>query len=685
MIRKLLYLNNNGFKPLKPVRKGKGGLGYHLPQYRKIMHGDGIDRYFSSDGDLLNESDDGDSNSEIRDHYDNELDEENNTISSDDDDNLYEIGGRVYYDEEGNIEQIYKKNPDYDPDIGSLDDEYIYDEDYIADEIYKLEKQHKSERHIVNIDKELYETSDVLYKDIELIKASKSKNESKFYKNKILKDIKGLTKPQLNGLLKKDSSYNQLKKFTIEKKLTISPNYKQPIDLINIQRLYDELDEAGKSLIDKILKYKKLNKQIEELEKIKNTNADQSIVDYATSKLAQLNQEQEIDEKLPEFVLPIEPESYMTTEEKKMIIQSDIIINDDDKKYVPTILRNMTKQINKISKVNPYDTIGNIKPDLGYRDMMNNVSIAGIESELGVYVDDKFYKGEGGKDWEMQAEHNTELLKEIVKESLGEGYEFISMQPQSNTKNDTIDIIMEVKNEHDETEFINLELKKYAHNPKYSDYSTIQSIYDNDSYLFNEWFYIFKDKLTTVQKGCSLSGDYTNYIELLSSISTDGKIDNKKMLDEYVKSGKYFSLPLTVTKIKTPTIEQIKNSKYDNDAFIKYLYHGKRKNKSENKLLVGFAIEDAILFDNINNRFNPDINPAIQTLNIVYNAYGKNKQDAYGYPACYLSVLKPHESIQQGFLSRDAMKQKRTLAIQKAKALKALKPQQEEEEYEDDE
>jgi len=665
MLKKLLYLYNDGHNPFPHM--GQGGLGYHLPNHKLV--GKGIDEYYTEDGDFLFEEDDGTTGTERRRWYG--------------DNDEYEVVGQVLYDDEGDIQKLYKKGYKFNPETEEFDYEYVSDDEYDADEIYKLEKQHKQERKIIDLEKDIEDTTYLLYEDINKIKDSKTKNEEKYYKKKVLDDLEGISKIQLNQLLKKGLTYNQIREQVKKKNIHINPEYKPPIDLMKIKQLYNELDESGKSLIDKVLSYKKINKQIEELEKIKNTNADQNMQNYAASKLELLYQEQEIYEKPPEFVLPTESELTIDQETINEIIDNDIIINEENKQYVPTELRNITKAINKISKTNPYDTFGTINPNIEYRDMMKDISIAGIQTELGVTVDDKFYEGEAGKDWEMQAEHNTELLKEIVKESLGDEYQFVSMQPQSNTKNDIIDIIMEVINEEGETEFIDLELKKYAHLPAYSKYSTIQSIYDNDSSMFNDWFYIFKDGLNKIQSACGDSGDYTDYNDLLSSISTNGKIDNKKVLDKYVESGCYFSLPLTVTKIKTPTIEQIKNSKYDNDAFIKYLYHKKRLNKSENKLLVGIAIEDAILFDNINNRFDPETKPAIQTLNIVYNAYGKKKQDAYGYPACYLSVLNPNESIQQGFLSRDAMKQKRISAIQKAKALKALKAQKENDDEEE--
>jgi hypothetical protein len=48
MLKKLLYLYNDGHNPF-PV-KGKGGLGYHLPGYRKRIHGEGLHEVTNEDG-----------------------------------------------------------------------------------------------------------------------------------------------------------------------------------------------------------------------------------------------------------------------------------------------------------------------------------------------------------------------------------------------------------------------------------------------------------------------------------------------------------------------------------------------------------------------------------------------------------------------------------------------------------
>jgi len=48
MLKKLLYLYNDGHNPFP--HSGRGGLGYHLPQYRKRMHGEALHIYRNTDG-----------------------------------------------------------------------------------------------------------------------------------------------------------------------------------------------------------------------------------------------------------------------------------------------------------------------------------------------------------------------------------------------------------------------------------------------------------------------------------------------------------------------------------------------------------------------------------------------------------------------------------------------------------
>jgi len=48
MLKKLLYLYNDGHNPFPKL--GKGGLGYHLPQYRKRMHGEALHEITTESG-----------------------------------------------------------------------------------------------------------------------------------------------------------------------------------------------------------------------------------------------------------------------------------------------------------------------------------------------------------------------------------------------------------------------------------------------------------------------------------------------------------------------------------------------------------------------------------------------------------------------------------------------------------
>jgi len=57
MLKKLLYLYNDGHNPFPSI--GRGGLGYHLPQYPKVIHGDGFNIRRDENGKYIDIVDDG--------------------------------------------------------------------------------------------------------------------------------------------------------------------------------------------------------------------------------------------------------------------------------------------------------------------------------------------------------------------------------------------------------------------------------------------------------------------------------------------------------------------------------------------------------------------------------------------------------------------------------------------------
>ena len=143
MLKKLLYLYNDGHNPFPKLGNnkinGKGGLGYHLPNKKLI--GYGIDKHYDRDRNFLFEEDDGQSDDEVR--------------SWRSDESEYNVVGRVEYDEDRDIKQIYKKGYRYDPELKEYYVDYIPDDNYDGNEIDRLEKQHKKERNILNLEDEL--------------------------------------------------------------------------------------------------------------------------------------------------------------------------------------------------------------------------------------------------------------------------------------------------------------------------------------------------------------------------------------------------------------------------------------------------------------------------------------------------------------------------------------------------
>ena len=162
-------------------------------------------------------------------------------------------------------------------------------------------------------------------------------------------------------------------------------------------------------------------------------------------------------------------------------------------------------------------------------------------------------------------------------------------------------------------------------------------------------------------------GDFSKYNKMLNDISSKGKINRNKLLDLHVESGTYFYIPLTLTKVETPTKEQILEKYPGNNELVKFMHHGKRRNTSKLDLVPAFLVKNAILTDNVKRRFG-DIHPFMK-LKLVQNAYGKNETDALGYPACYLSSVPISSSMinTSKSLSIDILQQMRIKEIKNRK------------------
>ena len=102
MLKRLLYLYNDGHNPFPKLNSG--GLGYHLPQYRKRMHGEAIHRLVDEDGELIDEFDDDNSDDDAV--YEQEI----NNDSDDDEDDEYRYVPRIV----GRMEKKAKANEDDD-------------------------------------------------------------------------------------------------------------------------------------------------------------------------------------------------------------------------------------------------------------------------------------------------------------------------------------------------------------------------------------------------------------------------------------------------------------------------------------------------------------------------------------------------------------------------------------------
>lgn len=136
MLKKLLYLYNDGHNPFPKL--GKGGLGYHLPQFRKRIHGEALHRTVNEDGDVLDEYNDGDM--EDPHTYDTLFDEGFEDVE-DEEEYYPNPVGRVEYDQNGDILRKGFYN----------DENRIIFDDYL-DENEKEKLRETKSRHQVTID-----------------------------------------------------------------------------------------------------------------------------------------------------------------------------------------------------------------------------------------------------------------------------------------------------------------------------------------------------------------------------------------------------------------------------------------------------------------------------------------------------------------------------------------------------
>ena len=415
---------------------------------------------------------------------------------------------------------------------------------------------------------------------------------------------------------------------------------------------FNAIPDKEFNIIGKVLeKYKKPDTKIKHLNNIKGLeNFSKNGQTYYNYLIQVLNDELiEKEESKPyteAYKIP-DPEPHIKFDEEELneIIQYKLEPLDEYKKAIKTI--------NKIEGDN-YSSL--IFEDLkGYGDE---------------YYDNFSITGGGGVDFEDKVKDKPEFFESILKSvGYGENVKVVEIIPDKSNF-DKADFVIRTS----DGETIDIEMKKQVAN-KYKEYNSVEVINAKTKKDFNEWFNAYKSDLIEESEKAKYGKD-RNYKELLDAISTNGKIDKSKLRLEYIKSGNYYGLPLTATKFKTPSKEELSEiygKKYPESKkeIIKYQTQWQRVNKSENKLIPVILVKDAILVMDVKANIS-DMTPH-EIFMLSKNLYGKKTKDALLLPACLYSTLKLSDKLVEEIKNVNVKKVVKTPKPDKGKKAKKSK------------
>ena len=598
-MKKLLHLYNYGHNPFPKL--GKGGLGYHLPQY-KIRGG------------------------KIRLNADGLIDDDG------DDENPVVVG------EDDTIEGIYSRNPDGNVTVKGFGDNEIFE--------YSLGKTKTNVKTIEPKDPELKGAFNLYkpdYDEEDEDDENKYTEADKFDPEEYERRIQVLDVNDMIEQIQSNLTEKELSKYIKGWSDLDTPNKRKTTDIIFNKYL---LDEEQKKEINRI---KKLSPEAKERHFI-NWIKDQKIsINEQTTEIPSVSDK--------EFDIPdIE---FKNVDHEIVESVKSIELESPSNEYDDTIstINNMVQQDNIFMKSFPERVL---IPE-PYSNFKQAFSLLHSVSDLVVTINGVEYSGTGGLDFEYKIKENKRLFEKIVEQTLGTDAEYIGVKPDKSGYEKS-DYVIEAK-QGGETVFIDLELKKYMSEKgkkgqdlkayeKVAGFDSVEKINKNTSLHFNNWFYTYKheiDKAYTKYDnmlGTKKESIYKNiYTGMLEAITTNNKIDKDKLLFQHVLSGEYFGVPLTVTKFQTPPKELIKetimkrhNNEELSEKVVKYMHQGSRKNKSPNMLVPLLLVNDGMLTINIKKVFGDHI--PFTVLNMIKNIYSKNVKDALGLPSCFLSNVK---------------------------------------------
>ena len=448
-------------------------------------------------------------------------------------------------------------------------------------------------------------------------------------------------------------------------------------DNMKIQKMKDTLEYMKKDLLNQPIK--KSLETDDELEKLINTiqpKADENLesnainaikfmntkgykdIVSAKSRVKAINNKLEKAKTLSEYdkklLIKIKDEenakAKIEAEEKAktkkepgftILEHGDLVQHEPEliEEVLTTTLEDIDGYIDIVKDLNELKDIENV-----YKSIIDPLESQGDNKygdtfSLGDKIQTKF----NGKDFEQKLGANPKAMNELLKQSLGDNI-IINDLIEPSSKWSKADFIATIQQDNVISD-IDLEFKKINNN-SYNKYNTTEIINRQTKLYFEEWYINFKRKLNEASENACI--DETKYKNILETISTNAKLDKHKLKIEHIKSGKYFGLPLSFPKFKTPdetTLLDIMMEKQPTQAekITKFIRKGTRKNKSINRLVPVYNTKDAILITSLTESLGS--NEPFKILNIVDNMYSGSTPNALSVPGCLLKTLKLSKDI----------------------------------------
>jgi TusA-related sulfurtransferase len=600
-MKKLLHLYNLGHDPFPHI--GKGGLGYHLPQYR--LKG----------GKLVFQTDPKTGRADLVEKIDEDKKYNFNEVKSS-------------MERERLLDKFNRENPT---------DSRVYPENYKDD--------------VLNRDFDDDEIDEL--NRLELEEYYKNPEE---YERKIYEEYE----PEIKTNSLKEKIEEGEKLFIMIEKA------QNTRDLKNYINGWSSLDTAQKRETTNIL-FKKFmfdteaKEKIHTIKKLSPDERDKEFIKWISTHDIKIN-ESINDKKVLEYDIPQIIYQELSPDIMESVLSTELESPSEEYNNTVNTINNMTQQ-DDIFSSSFSDRL--LKPESN-KNFKAAFSLLNSVNDLIIVVDGEEIKGTGGLDFEYKIKNNRELFDQIIFQTLGEGATYVGVYADK-TGYEKSDYVIEAKDKDGKTVIIDLELKKYmseqgkngqdlAAYKKVANFDSVEKINKNTALHFNKWFYTYKETIDKAHDKYLYSPikdkeKYKKiYTDLLNTITTNGKFDKDKLLFQHVLSGEYFPLPLTLTKFKTPSkeiIEKTLNERYKNpllsEKVSKYMHHGSRFNKSENVLVPLLLVNNGLLTMNIKKIFGDHIPFAV--LQMINNIYSKNHKDALGLPACFMSSVNLTENM----------------------------------------